>query len=111
LQPNKIPDSVVRVMRHKARGPEIAAPAVFPVALVAEIITAFSDPGHTVYEPFTGSGTQIIAAEQNNRTCLGMEVAPAYVDVSIRRWQQFTGQPATLDGRSFDAIATERASQ
>ncbi|HXI78159.1 MAG TPA: site-specific DNA-methyltransferase [Steroidobacteraceae bacterium] len=108
-QARKIADTVIRVARQHGAVSDGDHPAVFPVALAAEIITAFSDPGDTVYEPFTGSGTQIIAAEQNNRTCLGMEVAPAYVDVCIRRWQQFTGQPATLDGRPFDAIAQERA--
>ncbi len=110
LQTHKIPDNVIRVMRQKARGIETAHPAVFPVALATEIITAFSDPGDTVYEPFAGSGTQIIAAEQHNRTCLGMEVAPIYTDVACRRFAAFTDTEPTLadDGRPFSAIAAER---
>ncbi len=110
LQTHKVPDSVIRVMRHKARGPEVAHAAVFPVALATEIITAFSDPGDTVYEPFAGSGTQFIAAEQHSRTCLGMEVAPIYTDVACRRFAAFTDTEPTLadDGRAFSAIAAER---
>ncbi|GJM44074.1 MAG: methyltransferase [Gemmatimonadota bacterium] len=67
-------------------------------------------PGETVYEPFSGSGTQIIAAEETRRRCCAMEISPQYVDVDITRWQQATGKQATLDGdgRTFDEIATER---
>jgi DNA modification methylase len=105
VQAHKIPDSVIRVMRHKARGIETAHPAVFPVDLVTEMLTAFSDPDDVVFEPFSGSGTQIISAEKNGRTCLAMELAPVYVDVAVRRWQQFTGRQAVLEstGAPFDA--------
>ena len=111
LNPRKIPDSVVRVVRHKARGIETAHPAVFPVDLVSEMLTAFSDPDDVVFEPFCGSGTQLISAQKNGRTCLGMELAPEYTDVAVRRWQNFTGQQATLegDGRTFAEIEAERA--
>lgn len=107
VQSHKIPDSVIRVMRHKARGIETAHPAVFPVDLVSEMLTAFSDPDDTVYEPFCGSGTQLISAQKNGRNCLAMELAPQYVDVAVRRWQQFTGQTAKLErtGETFDDIA------
>lgn len=110
-QKTKIPDSVVRVMRHKARGIETAHPAVFPVDLVSEMLTAFSDPDDIVFEPFCGSGTQLISAQKNGRSCYGMELAPIYTDVAIRRWQNFSGQSATLeaDGRTFNEIAEERA--
>jgi len=110
LQSHKIPDSVVRVMRHKARGIECEHPAVFPVDLVSEMLTAFSDPDDLVFEPFCGSGTQLISAQKNGRSCYGMELAPVYTDVAVRRWQNFTGQTAKLesDGRSFDDIAAER---
>jgi DNA modification methylase len=94
-QPTKIPDSVVRVMRHKGGIGEAGKhPAVFPVALVSEMLTAFSDPGDVVYEPFCGSGTQLVAAEQQGRVCLAMELAPQYTDVAVRRWELFTGQTA-----------------
>jgi len=84
-------------------------PAQKPVECMRRPIENNSAPGDAVYDPFCGSGTTIIAAEQTGRTCHAIEISPQYVDVCIRRWQQFTGQPATLDGRPFDAIATERA--
>jgi DNA modification methylase len=57
-----------------------------------------SSPGQAVYEPFSGSGTTLIAAETTGRVCLAMELDPAYVDVAVQRWQAFTGQVARLDG-------------
>jgi DNA modification methylase len=67
-----------------------------------------SSPGQAVYDPFVGSGTSIIAAEMTGRACHAIELDPAYVDVCIRRWQDFTGEKAMLDGRSFDDVAAER---
>jgi DNA modification methylase len=53
------------------------------------------------YDPFLGSGTTLIAAEQLGRTCYGMEIDPIYCDVIVTRWQNFTGQTATLmDGQN-----------
>ena len=54
--------------------------------------------GQAVYEPFSGSGTTIIAGEMTGRVVHAIELNPAYVDVAIKRWQDFTGQAATLDG-------------
>lgn len=113
-QDRKIPDSVVRVMRHKGGlGDAGSHPAVFPADLVSEMLTAFSDPDDLVFEPFLGSGTQLISAQKNGRTCCGMELAAEYADVAVRRWQNFSGQSATLegDGRTFDEIAAERAAK
>ena len=111
VQAMKIADSVFRIMRHKARGIETKHPAVFPVALVEAALEAYSKSGDVVFEPFCGSGTQIIASEKLGRHCFGSEMDPAYCDVAIRRWQEFTGQSATLecDGRTFDEIAASRA--
>lgn len=50
-----------------------------------------------VYEPFSGSGTTIIAAERTGRRCYAMEIEPKYVDVAVRRWEQFTGKTAVLE--------------
>ncbi len=55
-------------------------------------------PGQAVYEPFSGSGTTLIAAEQSGRSCHAIELSPAYVDVAVLRWQAFTGQEAVLEG-------------
>src|SRR5207302_1303981 len=46
-----------------------------------------ASPGQAVYEPFSGSGTTIIAAEMTGRACHAIEIAPAYVDVAVKRWQ------------------------
>ena len=64
-----------------------------------------------MYEPFSGSGTTIIAAEQTGRSCHAIELSPAYVDVAVQRWQAFTGKPALLEdkGRSYDEVAAERS--
>lgn len=65
-----------------------------------------SSQGQAVYEPFSGSGTTIIAAETSGRSCYAIEINPLYVDMAIRRWQEFTGNPATLEetGQTFDDI-------
>jgi DNA modification methylase len=52
--------------------------------------------GETVYDPFLGSGTTLIAAEQLGRRCYGMEISPAYCDVIVKRWETLTGKKATL---------------
>ncbi len=64
-----------------------------------------SKAGDEIYEPFSGSGTTIIAAEQTARICYAMELSPAYVDVAVRRWQQYTGKRAThaVTGQEFGA--------
>jgi DNA modification methylase len=69
-----------------------------------------SSPGQAVYEPFSGSGTTIIAAEMTGRSCHAIELAPAYVDVAVSRWQRFTGETATLEGHggTFADIAAQR---
>ena len=78
-----------------------------PVECMKRPIENNSSPGQAVYEPFSGSGTTIIAAEQTGRCCYAIELNPAYVDVAVRRWQEFTGGGAVLegDGRSFAEIA------
>jgi hypothetical protein len=69
-----------------------------------------SSPGQAVYEPFSGSGTTIIAAEITGRSCHAMELLPQYVDVAVERWQAFTGETARLEagGRTFAAVAAKR---
>lgn len=81
-----------------------------PVECMKRPIENNSSPGQAVYEPFSGSGTTIIAAEMTGRSCHAIELNPAYVDVAIKRWQDFTGKAATLedDGRTFDDIKAER---
>lgn len=88
-QAYRIPDSVIRVMRHKGKiGRDIDHPAVFPVALPEHILLAYSDPGDIVFEPFGGSGTTILAAQRTGRQARAIELAPQYTDVAIKRFQQ-----------------------
>jgi DNA modification methylase len=81
-----------------------------PVQCMRQPILNHSRPGDRIYDPFLGSGTTLIAAEQTGRRALAMEWDPIYVDLTIRRWQRFTGQRAVLDrdGRDFEAIERER---
>jgi DNA modification methylase len=69
-----------------------------------------SSPGQAVYEPFSGSGTTIIAGEMTGRCVHAVELNPAYVDVAVLRWQAFTGQEATHAeaGRTFAEMAGDR---
>lgn len=85
-------------------------PTMKPVELVERAIRNSSRPGNVVLDPFGGSGTTLIAAEKSGRQGRLIELDPKYVDVIVRRWQDWTGQQATLeaDGRTFDAVAAER---
>lgn len=91
IQEKKIPDSTLRIMRHKARGIEIEHPAVFPVELPLVFFEAWTGD---IFEPFCGSGTTLIAAEQLKRKSYCMEISPAYCDVIVKRWEDFTGNTA-----------------
>lgn len=81
-----------------------------PVDAMKRPIENNSSPGHAIYEPFSGSGTTLIACEMTGRTCHALELEPAYIDVAVQRWQDFTGEKATLegDGRAFDEIKASR---
>jgi DNA modification methylase len=85
-------------------------PTMKPVELIERCISNSSRSGDTVLDPFLGSGSTLIACEKTGRICYGLEIAPAYVDVIVRRWQTFTGKEATLDGdgRTFAAVEAMR---
>jgi DNA modification methylase len=70
-----------------------------PVDCMKRPIENNSSPGQAIYEPFCGSGTTIIAAEQTGRRCYAMEIDPRYVAVAIKRWEDFTGKTSErIDG-------------
>lgn len=69
-----------------------------PVECMKRPIENNSSPGQAVYEPFSGSGTTIIACEMTGRSCHAIELNPAYIDVAVKRWENFTGLMATRDG-------------
>lgn len=67
-----------------------------PVEMMARAIKSSTQDGGLLVEPFLGSGSTLIAAEQLNRKCYGMEISPAYCDVIVKRWETLTGKTATL---------------
>jgi len=111
VQESRIPDSVLRITRHKGRGVETEHPAVFPVALPEFLMRAYTDEVEAVFEPFSGSGTTILAGQRTGRRVRAIELAPAYVDLAIARWRLLHPDlPVTLDdGRSYDVVAAARA--
>jgi DNA modification methylase len=87
-------------------------PTVKPIALVADAMRDCSRRNDIILDPFMGSGTTILAAERVGRRGYGLEIDPLYVDVAIRRWQDFTKQDAILKttGQTFDEVAAARTS-
>jgi DNA modification methylase len=77
-----------------------------PVALVERAIRNSSKSRDIVLDPFGGSGSTLIACEKARRHARLIELDPRYVDVIIRRWQEWTGEVAVLegDGRSYEEI-------
>jgi len=67
-----------------------------PLATMLEHMTKWCPPWTLVRDPFLGSGTTLIAAEQLGRKCYGMEISPAYCDVIVKRWETLTGRKAEL---------------
>ena len=85
-------------------------PTVKPVALIADAMLDASNRGDIILDAFGGSGSTIIAAERTGRRARIIELDPRYVDVSIHRWQQTTGNVAVHaeTGLSFDDTANQR---
>lgn len=88
------PSNVLKRMMTDGQGHQ----AAYPVALPEFFLKAFSDPGDAAYDPFLGSGTTLIAAEQTGRRAFGCEISPKYGDVILARWEQATGQTARRVG-------------
>lgn len=75
---------------------EFYHPAQKPIELWIILLELVADRDGIVYEPFSGSGTTLIAAEQLGRRCRAVEIAPGYVAVVLQRWADMTGQTPTL---------------
>ena len=88
-------------------------PTVKPVAMVADAIKDCSQRRGIVLDPFSGSGTTLIAAHKTGRRARVMELDPLYVDVAVRRWQAATGLEARLAfvDKIFEEIELERAAE
>jgi DNA modification methylase len=97
----------------KARSVDSGHPMCKPVELFTRPMKKHTSVGDIVFEPFSGSGSQIIAAERTGRRCRAIEISPPFVDVAIRRWEKATGQEATLegDGRTFAEVGAERVGE
>jgi DNA modification methylase len=87
-------------------------PTVKPTAMMADAIRDVTKRGALVLDPFAGSGTTLIAAEKTGRLACAIEYDPHYCDVTVRRWQAYTGKTATLEGGTltFEDIEAERSS-
>ena len=71
-------------------------PCPKPVEYSAWLVERAAERDGLIYEPFCGSGTTLIAAEQLGRKCYGMEISPQYCDIIVRRWENLTGEKAVL---------------
>ncbi len=82
-----------------------------PVELIERLLRLYTVAGDLVFEPYCGSGTTLIGCETLGRTCLAIELNPAYVDLTVRRWCEFTKKPALLEstGKSFDQVMKLRS--
>jgi len=82
-------------------------PTMKPVELVERALRNSSRPGDVVLDPFGGSGTTLIAAQKTGRQARLIELDPKYVDVIVRRWQEYAGAQAVreADGVLFDDLA------
>jgi DNA modification methylase len=87
-------------------------PTVKPKSLIADLIRDCSNPNGIILDPYSGSGTTILAAEMTRRRARAIELDPLYVDVAIRRWEKMTGQQAVLEatGQTFAEVEAERVS-
>lgn len=93
-QSTKIPDSVIRIMRHKHTGGiESGHPAIYPVDFAAELILAYSSEGQLICDPFMGSGSTGVAAVNSGRKFVGVEIEPKYFDIACRRIQAALDAP------------------
>lgn len=86
-------------------------PTVKPTAMLEDAFLDLTNRGDIVIDPFLGSGSTLIAAQNTGRICYGVELDPLYVDVIVRRFETTTGKPAILveTGESFVDVATRRS--
>lgn len=108
IKGGRLPNDYLHFSTDREPGLRESHPCPKPVALYAHLIEHLS--GRGVYEPFSGSGTTIIACQHVGRTCCAIEITPVYVDVAVRRWEKLTGKQATLEstGKTWRETAEER---
>jgi hypothetical protein len=111
-------DKIVRLLRHRwsglmkasERGEKRVHPTQKPVALAEWVIEVLAPNATTAIDLFLGSGSMLMACERKGVQFFGVEMAPAYIDVSLTRWQNFTGKTATLEatGQTFVEVMAQR---
>jgi DNA modification methylase len=79
--------------------PKDLHPTIKPLEIFLRPIEYHTRPGDLVFEPFSGSGTQCIAAEKTGRICYAIDQEPRYIDIGVARWEAFSGQKATREPR------------
>jgi len=94
--------------RDSEKGTKRVHPNQKPVKLFVDIWKKFNI-GQVVLDLFGGSGSTVIAAEVTNRVCYMIELSPKYCDVIVQRWQEFTGQTATLESNGKPFISLKKA--
>jgi DNA modification methylase len=104
------PTTEKTVWELKREGKNEFHPTQKPVELSERAINNSSKAGDEILDLFGGSGSTLIACEKTARDCRMMELDPKYCDVIIKRWQDFTGQTATLEatGQTYDELQAER---
>lgn len=97
-------------LRRKGKEELQMHPTVKPVRMIADALLDCSHRGGLVLDPFGGSGSTLIAAENTGRHARLMEIDPKYVDVIITRWQEYTGKAAVHvdNGKTFAEVKKER---
>jgi len=87
-------------------------PCPKPVRMWADLLLHYAGEGAAILDPFLGSGTTLVAAEQVGRRCFGLDISPAYVDVALLRWMKLTNRQPILaaTGQTFEEVCDERSS-
>ena len=110
IQDTKIPDSVIRVMRHKGAIAGGQHPAVLAVGMVEELILAYTKPNTLIFDLFLGAASVTVAALKTGRRAYGTEISPAYCDVAVRRLMALCNETPVLQetGQTFAEVAQAR---
>lgn len=110
-QPTTIDAPSPRQIMSGSKEDKLPHPAQKPLEVMARCIRNHGGPDDDVYDPFVGSGTTIIAAEQLNRRCFACEISPSYTDLALNRYAKFTNQQPVLaeTGEIFEQVMQRRA--
>ena len=104
-------DDVWEVSRETGHGKDAIHPTQKPCELARRAMRNSTQEGENVLDMFSGSASTLMAGEQLGRNVYALDLDPLYVDAGIRRWQDATGNHATLEGRTFDQVTKARHAQ